>query len=59
MDRILLESGKRLSEFPPMPLSMGPQEGELWETIPANEAPKATGIVAPLAAVVTPTAFQI
>ena len=33
MDKILLESGKHL---PPMPLSMGPQEGEVWETIPVN-----------------------
>ena len=36
LDKILLESGKRLSDFPPMPLSTGPQEGEVWETIPVN-----------------------
>jgi hypothetical protein len=36
LDKILLESGKRLTDFPPMPLSTGPQEGEVWETIPAN-----------------------
>ena len=32
----MLESGKRLADFPPMPLWTGPQEGEVWETIPAN-----------------------
>ena len=36
VDKILLESGKCLTDFPPMPLSTGPQEGEVWETIPAN-----------------------
>ena len=36
IDKILLESGKRLTDFPPMPSSTGPQEGEVWETIPAN-----------------------
>ena len=36
MDKILLESGKHLSDFPPMPLSMGPQKGKVWETIPIN-----------------------
>ena len=36
LEKILLESGKRLTDFPPMPLSIGPQEGEVWETIPAN-----------------------
>ena len=36
LDKKLLESGKRLTDFPPMPLSTGPQEGEVWETIPVN-----------------------
>ena len=36
VDKILLESGKHLSDFPLMPLFMGPQEGEVWETIPVN-----------------------
>ena len=36
MEKILLESGKHLTDFPPMPLSTGPQEGEVWEIIPAN-----------------------
>ena len=36
VDRILLESGKHLADFPLMPLWTGPQEGEVWETIPAN-----------------------
>ena len=36
VDRILLESEKHHADFPPMPLSTGPQEGEVWETIPAN-----------------------
>ena len=36
IDKILLESGKHLTDFPPMPLSMGPQEGEVWETMPEN-----------------------
>jgi hypothetical protein len=36
IEKILLESGKHLTDFPPMPLSMGPQEGEVWETIPSN-----------------------
>jgi hypothetical protein len=31
-----LMSGKRLIDFPPMPLSTGPQEGEVWGTMPAN-----------------------
>ena len=36
VDKKLLESGKRLTDFPPMPLSTGPQDGEVWETIPVN-----------------------
>ena len=36
VDRILLESGKQLADFPFMPLWTGPQDGEVWETILAN-----------------------
>jgi hypothetical protein len=36
IEKILLMSGKRLIDFPPMPLSTGLQEGEVWERMPAN-----------------------
>ena len=31
-----MRNGKTLRNFPPMPISVGPSEGEAWEDVPAN-----------------------
>ena len=36
LNKILLRSGRTLRDFPPMPLSLGPNEGEVWEEVAPN-----------------------